>query len=71
MGSGQKVLLPVIEETAGQGESPLIGLDTAFDQQHLKAGLAQREDDEVNREENGRGDPAIVGHGTTIDLLSL
>lgn len=60
MGRGQKVFLRVIEETAGKGESTSIGLDAAFDQQHMKAGFTQREDDKVNREQDGRRRPAII-----------
>lgn len=71
VGGGREVFLFMAEETARQGQGALAGLDATLYQQDLKTGFPQREDDEVNRKENGRCDPMIVGHESTICLLSL
>lgn len=70
MGGRHEVFFLMTEEAAGKGQGTLMRLNPTLNQQHLQAGIPQGEDDEVDREEDGRWNPMIVGHGSTIDLLS-
>src|SRR5699024_11605144 len=70
-GRVEDVLVLVRDESAGQCQGALVGLDAPLDEQDVQGRDAQGEDHQVDGEQYGGWSPDFVRHGAERSFLSV